>query len=178
MEQDIEELDRLIGRILKFSKLDIQQTPLHPGRVELSDLLNSLLKRNKPIIDRKRMRVTTNLSTDACIYGDKESLDTALSNIIDNALKFTPENGDVAIKLRADGGWVDIKFINDSNAISKTDLDRIFEPFYRVKDTPASGYGLGLAITKRIIKMHAGTIDARNQSDNFEIHIRLPVKST
>jgi len=175
MEQDIEELDRLIGRILEFSKLDIQQRSLSHDRFNLSDLLNDLLSRNKPIIVRKRLRITTDLSTDAYISGDKESLGMAFSNIIDNAIKFTPENGGVEIKLQTARGWVDIKTINDSNTLFKTDLDQIFEPFYRVKDTPDAGYGLGLAIAKKIIEMHGGTIGACNPKNYFEIRVRFPV---
>ena len=175
MEQDIEELDRLIGRILEFSKLDIQQRSLSHDRFNLSDLLNDLLSRSKPIIGRKRLRITTDLSTDAYISGDKESLGTAFSNIIDNAIKFTPENGGVVIKLQTARGWVDVKTINDSNSLSKTDLDQIFKPFYRVKDTPDAGYGLGLAIVKKIIEMHDGTIDACNPKNCFEIRVRFPV---
>jgi two-component system sensor histidine kinase CpxA len=174
MEQDIEELDRLIARILKFSKLDIQQRSLNHDRFNLADLLNELLSRSKSIIGRKRLRITTDLSTDAYISGDKESLGTAFSNIIDNAIKFTPENGGVVIKLQTERGWVDIKTINDSNPLSKTDLDQIFKPFYRVKDTPDTGYGLGLAIVKKIIEMHGGTIDACNPENCFEIRVRFP----
>jgi two-component system sensor histidine kinase CpxA len=177
MEQDIEELDHIIGRILEFSKLDIQQTPLNHSRVNLSDLLNNLLKRNKPIIVCKRLRISTDLSTDAYISADKESLATAFSNIIDNAIKFTPENGDVVIKLQAERGWIDIKTINNTNTLSKTDLNRIFEPFYRVKDTPDDGYGLGLAMAKKIIEMHGGTIGAFNPKNYFEIRVRFPMDS-
>ena len=175
MEQDIEELDRLIARILKFSKLDIQQRSLNHDRFNLADLLNDLLSRSKPIIGRKRLRITTDLSTDAYITGDKESLGTAFSNIIDNAIKFTPVNGCVVIKLQTEMGWVDIKTINNSNPVSKTDLDQIFKPFYRVKNTPDAGYGLGLAIVKKIIEMHGGTIDACNPKNCFEIRVRFPV---
>ena len=175
MEQDIEELDRLIARILKFSKLDIQQRSLNHDRFNLADLLNDLLSRSKSIIGRKRLRITTDLSTDAYISGDKESLGTAFSNIIDNAIKFTPVNGCVVIKLQTEMGWVDIKTINDSDPLSKTDLDQIFKPFYRVKNTPDAGYGLGLAIVKKVIEMHGGTIDACNPKNCFEIRVRFPV---
>jgi two-component system sensor histidine kinase CpxA len=174
MEQDIEQLDHLIGRILAFSKLDIQQTSLPHRPVKLADLLGTLVKQHIPIIDQKRLRITTDVSPSAVISGDQELLGMAFSNIIDNAIKFTPENGCVLIKLHLAKDGIHFKTTNDTRTLHRADLDQIFEPFYRTKNTPAAGYGLGLAIAKKIIDMHKGTIVARHRSGNFEIRIHFP----
>ena len=100
------------------------------------------------------------------------------SNIIDNAIKFTPEKGEIAIKLYRQDEWVEISILNDSYHLPKTDPAQIFEPFYRSEDPPIAGYGLGLAIAKKIVELHKGTIEAQHQADSFEILIRFPVRAS
>jgi signal transduction histidine kinase len=71
-------------------------------------------------------------------------------------------------------GYTTISITNTFNALPKEDLTWIFEPFNRSERSPVAGYGLGLAITKKIIEKHGGQIEAFNSMEGFEIRIRLP----
>ena len=112
--------------------------------------------------------------SDQPVFGEKDSLKTALSNILDNAVKFTPEKGYVIIKVHSERDFVIISVTNSFEELSKEELTRVFEPFYRTEISRAAGSGLGLAITKKIIERHGGTIEAVNSSKGLKIQIRLP----
>ncbi len=174
IREDIEELDRLIHSILALSKLDLQQELMKLETLNPCELVGELLERFKPAMDRKGLRLTADLSIDSFINGDKDSLRTALSNLLENAVKFTPPDGKVAMKANSERDSVEISITNSFRALSGEDKEKIFEPFFRMEGSGESGSGLGLAITKKIIERHGGTIEATNCPEGLEIKIRLP----
>lgn len=178
MQEDIEELDRLIDNILVLSKLDMHEVPLRRERVDVSELINELLKRLRPTMSRKRLHVTTDLSSDATIFADQDALCTAISNILDNSVKFTPEKGDVIVKVNLERDDLHLSVTNSSETLSEEELTRIFDPFHRLERSREVGSGLGLAITKKIIERHWGEIRANNTKEGLQIHINLPKTST
>jgi two-component system sensor histidine kinase CpxA len=175
VRQDIEELDRLIGSILVLSKLDMQEASLKRESFNPSDLIHELLEQFKHSISRRSLRLTTDLSFDMPILGDRNALRTALSNILDNAVKFTAEGGSIIVTMQTQGDCVQISVTNSFQAFSAEDLARIFEPFYRTERAHVAGSGLGLAITRKIIERHGGTIEAENALEGLRILIRLPI---
>jgi len=174
IREDIEELDRLIGSILVLLKLDIHEEPLKLEPINMSDLINVIVKRLEPIISRKGLRVMTVLSFDTPVPGNRDTLKTAISNILDNAVKFTAEKGHVIIKMYSENEFLKISITNWFRKLSAEDLARIFEPFFRTKQSPAAGSGLGLAIAKKIIEKHGGNIEAVNSAEGLKVQIHLP----
>ena len=174
IREDIDELDRLIGNMLLLSKLDIHETPLKRDRLNPSDLINNLLERFKPAMDRRNVTVIKKLTFNHLFFGDRDALGTAISNILDNAVKFTPKQGEVMVRTHAEKDWLVISVINSFKKVSKGDLTKIFEPFYRTEQSRATGTGLGLAITKKIIERHGGSIKAKNSKKGLQIQICLP----
>ena len=176
IREDIEELDRLIGLILTYSKLDLRQDALKLERFNPMDLLETLLERFRPSMNEKGLLLETRFADDAVVSGDADAVRTAFSNLLDNAVKFTPEGGRIAIEAEASSGEGDFIFTitNTVDAVDEDDLTEIFEPFHRSETVTAQGYGLGLAITKKIITMHGGSIEASNSEDGFTIRMRLP----
>lgn len=175
IREDIGQLDSLIGRILDLSKLDLYESTLELETFNLSGLINELLARFQPIIERKGLSVKTDLSFDPPFTGDRGFLSVAFSNILDNAAKFAPEHGDIIIKMRSGQGALEISVTNSFKRLAEKDLARIFEPFHRAKRSNAAGSGLGLAITKKIIEKHGGNIEALNSPEGLTVLIRLPV---
>jgi len=176
IREDISELDRLTGRILELSRLDIQESPLKFERLNPSDLINDLLERLKPVMEHKDLRVQTDLSSDSPLMGDREALRLALSNTLDNAAKFTPQKGDIIVKMYSKQGFLEISVTNSFEKLAEEDLTRIFDPFHRTGRSKATGSGLGLTITKKIIERHGGKIEAFNSPEGLEIRIRLPAE--
>ena len=174
IREDIGELDRLIGSILALSKLDIQETPLKLERLNPADLIKELLERLKPAISHRGLRLKTDLSFGPPVFGDKEALCTAFSNVLENAVKFAPENGDMNVKMHSEQDCLKIIVTNSFKDMAEEELAKIFEPFYRSEHSHAAGSGLGLAITKKIIDRHGGNIEACNSPEGLTIRIWLP----
>ena len=172
IREDISELDRLTGRILELSRLDIHESPLKFERLNPSDLINDLLERLKPVMDRKDLRVRTELSSDTPLMGDREALRLALLNILDNAAKFTPQKGDIIVKMYSKQGFLEISVTNSFEKLAEEDLTRIFDPFHRTGRSKAAGSGLGLTITKKIIERHGGKIESFNSPEGLEIRMK------
>ncbi|MFC1868922.1 ATP-binding protein [Thermodesulfobacteriota bacterium] len=176
IREDIEELDRLIGRILELSMIDIHESPLKFETFNPSDLLIKLMDRLKPLTDQKDQNIKTDLSFHSLYKGDIEALGTAILNILENAVKFTGERGDITVKVYSEGDFLEISVTNSYEELTEEDLSMIFDPFHRVGRSSESGSGLGLAISKKIIERHDGNIEARNSPEGLEILIRLPIK--
>ena len=174
IREDISELDNLIGRILDLSKLDIHETPFTFECVDPSELMHDLIKRLQPVIDRKRLHISADSTFAPPFLADREALRTAMLNVLDNAVKFTPEKGHITIQIHSGPVLLGMSVTNTCEPIPEEELSRIFDPFHRVKGSKAAGSGLGLAITKKIIERHGGNIEARNSEKGFEIRISLP----
>jgi two-component system sensor histidine kinase CpxA len=178
IREDISELDRLTGRILELSRLDIQESPLKFERLDPSDLINDLLEQLKPVMDHKDLRVKTKLSSDTPLMGDREALRLAFLNILDNAAKFTPPKGDIIVKMYMKQGFLEISVTNSFEKLAEEELTRIFDPFHRTGRSKAPGSGLGLTIAKKIIERHGGKIESFNAPEGLEIRMKLPAGSS
>jgi two-component system phosphate regulon sensor histidine kinase PhoR len=99
------------------------------------------------------------------VWGDPKSLERALRALVDNAIKFSPQGGDVIISLRKDDPWVYIAVEDHGIGIAKENLPRIFDRFYHLDksgDDLFRGIGLGLAITRQVIEQHQGSLDVES----------------
>lgn len=175
IREDIEEVDRLMERILVLSKMDIHEIPLRIEPLDPYVLMEEALEKVQSGILQKGLQVRTDLSFRSRFQGDKEALATALSNVLENAVKFTPRKGHLIVRMDSEDDSLIISVSNTFQTLSDEELTGIFEPFYRTKRTGASGSGLGLAITKKIIERHEGTIEATNSAQGLMLRIRLPL---
>ena len=173
MWQDISEADRLIGRILEYSKLDLHEPIPATSEVWPAAILEGLLRIMRPVFQTKGIRVELEADSQLSIAGDEDWLRSAFSNLLDNAARYTPEAGVVRITLRSEGHTVVVEVTNSSEEISAQDIEKIFDPFYRGKGAKGEGTGLGLAITKKIVALHRGDIAARNTPQGFQVSLRL-----
>ncbi len=174
IREDISELDSLIGCILDLSKLDMRQSPFRLEPFDPSDLIRELVKKCQAVIERKNLNVTTEMSYDPPFLADKETFRLALMNVLDNATKFTPDNGDISVRMEWKQDALEILITNTAEELTQEDLSRIFDPFHRSKRSTAEGSGLGLAIARKAVERHGGTIEALNTEKGFGIKIILP----
>lgn len=170
---DIQILDRLVGSLLDFIKLDIVESAPEYEFFIPSDLIDDLLIRFQPVIDVKKLNIEREYSS-AIIKSDRYALTTVFLNILDNATKYTPERGNIAIKTNSIKDILEANMTNSFYNSNQMDLDKIFCPFERASGSDTPGSGLGLAITKKIIGNLGGEITASNSEENFGIRIVLP----
>ncbi|MGD9158255.1 MAG: HAMP domain-containing sensor histidine kinase [Desulfobacteraceae bacterium] len=178
IREDIDLLNTLIGRILELSKIDMHEVRFEMEPFDICQLINDLIHQLKPIIDRKNLHVSADLSLVPGFKGNSGSLSTAFLNVLDNAVKYTDPDGNIFVSLSAVDGHVDLSVINSYKKLNNEDLDRIFEPFQRVGESDKAGSGLGLAITHKIVERHGGIALAANSEKGFEIRITLPLQNS
>jgi two-component system, OmpR family, sensor histidine kinase CpxA len=177
ISEDIDELNQLIERILELSKLDIHESTIKREKMSISDLLGDLLEQFQPVSAHKNLTVKTELLSGCFVFGDMQSLHTAFLNILDNSTKFSPEHGQITIKMIGKPDGLDIHIANTFEELPEDDLKKIFEPFYRTMTSNASGSGLGLSIASKIIHKHGGEIEAFNSPNGLEIKVHLPYEN-
>jgi signal transduction histidine kinase len=154
--------------------MDIQDAPPTFTAFDPAELLQTLLQRLQSVSEHKGLRIATDWSGPSSFSGDKEALTTAFLNILDNAVKFTPEKGLISLRLRPAADTLEISLTNTFEKLSEEELAKIFDPFHRTLKSRAAGSGLGLAIAKKIIERHGGRIEAANVAEGLEVRITLP----
>ena len=172
--EDIEELDRLIGKILDLSKMDIRDDKLDVREIDLREITEDLLARFGTAFERSNLRVVHTINAAFIVRADKTALRTALSNIIDNAVKYTASGGSVTLDAFRQKGRVLIEVTNTHGKLSEEELTGIFEPFHRMDRTRSGGSGLGLAIAGRIAEKHGGASWAENAEQGLKVTVSLP----
>jgi two-component system, OmpR family, sensor kinase len=181
IELEAERLDTLIGQILQLSHL--RAVPLPPRQpLDLSSLLSEIVEDARLEASAAHKQVDwTPPSQSLVVEGDHGLLRSAIENVLRNAVRFTKPSSSVMTKAACDGGEVSIVIQDRGPGVPDKDLERIFEPFYRVaeaRDRDTGGTGLGLAITARIVSLYGGEVRARNAPDGgLSVEIRLPVKA-
>jgi signal transduction histidine kinase len=138
--------------------------------------MQGILSRMTPALEQKSLHLTTDFSFEPPLWGDADALQTTFSNLVENAVKYSPGGGRVSVEVKTVGGDMEVVVTNTADKIAEQDLRMIFEPFHRVGTKKETGFGLGLAIAKKTVEAHGGTIEALNVEDGFRIRMRLPRK--
>jgi two-component system phosphate regulon sensor histidine kinase PhoR len=164
MVQEVDRLSRLAEELLDLSVLESGAVRLRKERLRAPALLEEVAERFAPAADRKQIHLAVE-AEDLEVVADRERVLQALANLVDNALKFTPEGGSVRLRAERRAGEVAFVVEDTGPGIPAEHLSRIFERFYRVEPSRArrsGGAGLGLAITKHIALAHGGRVEATN----------------
>ncbi len=177
---DTEKLANLINDILDLSKIESTDKPLQLELVNLNSLIIETIKNIKQKVDKKEIKLELNLDKNISkIKVDKIQIQQAISNIIDNAIKYTPKQGEIKVSVRQLQNQARIDISDTGIGIPERDLERIFERFYRVdkaRSRKLGGTGLGLSIAKNIILNHKGKIWCKStEGQGATFTITLPI---
>ena len=174
LDRECSRLDSLIGDILTLSRLDAQNVPLE--RVDVDALVANAVEDARFAAAHQRLEIQG--STGRAIQGWPEQLASALDNLLRNALRFSPNDGLISVALSASPEGCDIRVIDQGPGVPQEWLERLGEPFARVPGQPAdSGHGLGLAIARRAIIRHGGTLSfSQAASGGLCARIHLPTR--
>jgi two-component system sensor histidine kinase CpxA len=173
IEAEIRRMDRTIGDLLKFSRLDAA-APIQQRLVRLDELLAGLLRDEELEAAGRGCRLELDAAPGEPVVGDPELLRTAFENVLRNAIRYAPAGSVVSVALRREGGWQQVLVADRGPGVPQSFLARIFEPYVRVPDG-SEGTGLGLAIARRALEAHGGSIAARpREGGGLEVAMRLP----
>ncbi len=195
-ETDLETIHRVVGRmideaqraartiddLMELSRIEVGgERTVEP--VDVAELLAGATDRVTELASQRGIGVTNLTPVDRLaslsIEGDRRQLVSALGNLVENAVKYSEEGGQVQLRVRADDDAVEIAVVDQGVGIPQRDLDRIFERFYRVdraRSRVTGGTGLGLSIVRHVVEQHGGTVRVDSiEGEGSTFTLRLPM---
>lgn len=175
-----ERLSTLITDLFELAKLDAQDTAVHFETFSISELVQDVVQKFELTAREKNINIVTNIGEKLPFaYADIALIERVLENLLENAVRHTPENGSVSIVMRHEKIHISVQISDTGHGIPEQDLPRIFDRFYqlnRSRKGKAGHAGLGLAITKRILELQDAPIEVRsilNTGTTFTFKLRV-----
>jgi signal transduction histidine kinase len=154
-----EQMDALIRDLLDVNRLDAGKLTIHAEPLDPSDLLNGSLQTLLPLVEEKSIELDLQLEPGLPrVMADSERVQQTISNLIGNAIKFTPTGGKIIVRTRSTGGELIVSVIDNGAGIPAEQLPKVFDRYWQSARTDREGAGLGLAIAKGIVEGHGGRI--------------------
>lgn len=170
IRDEAEHVNALLADLLYLGEIDAGQIITRSETVPLAELAARCVRRIEPVAKSKRIDVRVDVGDSVLLRDvDPEKLERALTNVLENAAKFTPPDGEIVVRGWSENGAVAPQVLfsvtNTGSSIADDDLPKVFDRFFRGDRTrrTASGSGLGLAITRELVELNRGRIDARNE---------------
>lgn len=183
MEDISNEIDRetkIINDLLALVKMDKSNAELNISQVDINLLVKQILKRLRPIANRQQVELVLESIREVIAEVDEVKMSLAISNLVENAIKYNQQNGWVRVTVDADHKFFYIKVADSGIGIPEDEQSKIFERFYRVdkaRSRATGGTGLGLAITRNVVLMHRGAIKLNSRhGEGCTFIIRIPLK--
>jgi signal transduction histidine kinase len=177
--EEIERENKIINDLLSLVKLDKTARDINISSTNINDLLESVLKRLRPIAKKRNIELVFESFRPVVAEVDEVKLSLAISNLIENAIKYNVEDGWVRVSLNADHKYFYVKVADSGIGIPEEAQDFIFDRFYRVdkaRSRGTGGTGLGLSITKNAVHMHKGAIKVYSkENEGTTFTVRVPI---
>lgn len=162
VKDEVKKMSNLVGNLMAIARSDNHAEKMNIQEFDLSDSLQQVLRKMKPMADKKHIATSSSIASPLSYVGDEQKIKQLVLIFVDNALKYTPEGGSIRVTAEAVNGKR-IRFsVQDTGiGLSEEDCKKVFERFYRVdkaRSREMGGSGLGLAIAKDIVDAHGGYI--------------------
>ena len=178
LQQEIMRLVSLVENLQQLAKADAARAFLQREEISLEELIDQMLTLYQPNFVEKEITVEKIIDPDADIVrADRDKLLQAVRNLVENAWKYTPQHGRIALSSQRNKDGVKLIISNTGQGIMEKDLPFIFERFFRAdpsRSRDAGGAGIGLAIVKELIEAHGGRVGAESQGGETRVWFSLP----
>ena len=177
INKEIDRLSLIIGDLLTLVQMDTQNMKLNRETISLAALLDEVLHRLEPIATLRDHQITVDIQDEGVLYADGAKLQQVIYNLVNNALKYTPNGGKIHVTLQKLGGDFLLSVADNGQGIPQADQPHVFDRFYRVdraRSRETGGTGLGLSIVKQIVLLHGGNVSVdsvENQGSKFTIEL-------
>jgi heavy metal sensor kinase len=178
--QDVERLGQIVRALLLLSQAESGQVALHKTRLDLSSSAREIIDQFQIPAEEAKIRLIADLPAECPAYVDRVQIERMLSNLISNAIKFTPAGGEVRISMRKSYDGIEIVVEDTGCGIPPEHLSHIFDRFYQVRDSGSNGergLGLGLSFVIWIAKAHGGAVRVEselNKGSRFIVTLPSP----
>jgi two-component system sensor histidine kinase SenX3 len=162
MQGESERLTRLVQQIIDLARLQNDTISEDPAVIKVAELVAEAAEHSATEAERMHIDIAVSLEDELFVQGDRAQLHAAVSNLVENAVRYSQDGTRVSVSATADGDTVRISVADRGVGIANDELDRIFERFYRVDPARArntGGTGLGLSIVKHVAASHGGSVE-------------------
>ena len=172
---ETERMDAMVMEMLDLSRLEAGKVKLARDRFDLAEMAWDAFERLRPMAEEKKLNIQFQLNENCMVSADEGRIAQAVMNLASNAVRYTPEEGNIAVHVSCAGRQTVLTVANDCMPFTEEELEKVWESFYRRdKSRDRKGTGLGLAITRQIIQLHGGSCYVKNTETGVEFGIRLP----
>lgn len=184
IKNQITRLDQLVKSMLQLAKME--ENTLTPVFIDF-DLTKAFLEITEPfeiMAQQKNRTLTIRAQENIHLYGDESAIRNLISILVDNAIKYSTDNGIIEATLRRDGKAIKIKVRNSSDPTKNDNLNRLFDRFYRpdsARSRESGGFGIGLSMARTIVDSHKGKISAQRETGgyvSFNVFLKSPAKQS
>jgi len=179
MDKESRRLAALVQDIIELSRLQASDAIVQGQEVNIDSVVAEAVDRSHLIAEEKGITITVGGHLEEPILGDADLLMTAIRNLIDNAIRYSPEHTTVGVGIRQRDGYAQISVTDQGPGISPEEQERVFERFYRVdsaRSRQTGGTGLGLSIVKHVLANHGGEVSLWSQPGHGSTFtLRLPL---
>ena len=175
-------MNQLVVQLLALSRLELGNTPLTCGDVELYDLAESVVSKTRVMWEEKQLVIDLSGVGDQTVYGDYEKLEQVVMNYMTNAIDHTPQGGRIVLRSEEDAQHYIFCVRNQGEPISEEEQHKIWDKFYKTDKArtriTGGGTGIGLSIVRAVMNAHRGGCGVRNVEDGVEFYFTLPKNPT
>ena len=179
VNKEIDRLSLIISDLLTLVSMDSKTMRLNRTTFSLAQLVRDTAHRLMPVAEKRRQEIKLHLSDNCEMYADNAKLTQAIYNLMDNALKYSPDGGIIRLRLVRSGRDAVLTIADNGPGIPKDDQAHIFDRFYRVdkaRGRDSGGTGLGLAIVHQLILMHGGSVSVESEEGHGSTFtVELPI---
>lgn len=181
VSDEVKRLSRLVRSMLDLSRIDSGEVQMNAVKMDLTEMVANVLVSSEQRIEQKHLTIT---GMEECerqeVYGDYDLMNQVLHNLVDNAIKFTNEGGNIHMRLYQENKRAYVCIRNTGEGIPPEEMPRIFERFYksdRSRGLDKNGVGLGLYIVHTVIRLHGGEISVRSKQGEYtEFRFWIPAE--
>ncbi|HEU4685745.1 MAG TPA: ATP-binding protein, partial [Nitrospira sp.] len=178
--ENSERLIRMIEDLLDRTRIQTGRLELVPAELDLAQTVADAVEQLRPLAQAKRHELEALLSPiPLLVWADRDRLFQIVTNLVQNAVKFTPEQGCITVTVRQQGRSATVSVSDTGPGIPEEFLDKVFDPFFKLKTrTGTKGLGLGLSIVRTLVELHGGAIEVRNApGGGAQFSVMLPLRS-
>ena len=183
LDRQVGHLVRLVDDLLDVARINRGDIVLQKRPVALEEIVTAAIETSQPLVESRGHELTVDLCCgDVNVHGDPVRLAQVLANVLNNAASYTPSNGRIEVSARLEDGNAVLRVADNGPGFSPETARHMFELFVRGNDlrNHPAGFGIGLALARRLVEMHGGRIDAFSDGEGrgSEFVVRLPVETT